>query len=80
MLGQQLFVVRVAGDGIVILEVILGQQSFHLLRQHVAHGNDVQLVVQGGLHVVDRNTAAADKRVFHGKLLSLHSPAIDYFL
>ena len=66
MLGQQLFVVRVAGDGIVVLEVILGQQLLHLLRQHVAHSDDVQLVVQGGLHVVDRDAAAADQCVSHG--------------
>ena len=66
MLGQQLFIIRVAGDGIVVLEVILGQQLLHLLRQHVAHGDDVQLVVQGGLHVVDRDAAAADQCVSHG--------------
>lgn len=67
MIGQQLFIVRIAGDGIVVLEIILGQQLLHLLRQNVAHGDDIQLVVQRGLDVVDRDAAAADERVIHWK-------------
>ena len=67
MLSQQLFIVRIAGDGIVILEVILRQQFLHLLGQNVAHGDDIQLVIQRGLDVVDRDAAAADQRVGHGK-------------
>ena len=67
MLGQQLFIVRVAGDGSIVLEAILSQQFLHLLRQNVAHGDDIQLVVQRGLDVVDRDAAAADERVIHWK-------------
>ena len=61
MIFQQLFIVCVAGDGSIVLEVILGQQLLHLLRQNVAHGDDIQR----GLDVVDRNAAAADERVGH---------------
>ena len=69
ILGDHLLVVGVALDGGVVLQVVPGQQSLHLLRQHVAHGDDLQLVVDGGLHVVDRDTAAADQCVFHLCLL-----------
>ena len=71
MLGEHLLVIGIAGNGIVVLEVIPGQQLLHFLRQHVAHGDDVQLVVQGGLHVVHGNAAAADECVFHNHFLTL---------
>ena len=62
---QHLLIVGVALDGGVILQVVFGQQRLHFLRQHVAHGDDLQLVVDGGLHVIHGNTAAADQCIIH---------------
>ena len=58
---QHLLIVGVALDGGVVLQVVLS----HFLRQNIAHGDDLQLVVDGGLHVVHGNAAAADESVFH---------------
>ena len=62
---QHLLIVGIALDGGVVLQVVLSQQRLHFLRQHIAHGDDLQLVVDGGLHVIHSNAAAADKSVFH---------------
>ena len=62
---EHLPVVGVALDGRVSRQVIFGQQGVHLFRQHVAHGDDLQAVVQGRFDVVDRDAAAADEGVFH---------------
>ena len=62
---QHLFIVGVALDGGVVLQVIFGQQRLHFLRQNIAHGDDLQLIVDGGLHVIHGDAAAADECVFH---------------
>ena len=64
---NHLFVIRVAVDRGVFLQPVLGQQSLHGLRLHVAHGGQLQLVVYYCFDVVDSDTAAADENIFHRK-------------
>ena len=52
------------------MQVVFGQQRLHFLREDITHGDDLQLVVDGGLHVVHGNTAAADESVFHNQFLT----------
>ena len=67
---QHLLIVGVALDGGVVLQVIFFKQCLHLLRQYVTHGDNLQLVVDGGLHVVHGDASATDKRVFHNHFLA----------
>ena len=68
---QHLLIVGVALNGGVVLQVVLSQQCLHFLREDIAHGDDLQLIVDGGLHVVHGNAAAADECVFHNHFLTL---------
>ena len=67
---QHLLIVGIALDRGVVLQVVFSQQCLHFLRQNIAHGDDLQLVVDGGLHVVHGNAAAADESVFHNQFLT----------
>ena len=67
---QHLLIVGVALDRGVVLQVIFFKQRLHLLRQYVTHGDNLQLVVDGGLHVVHGDASATDKRVFHNHFLA----------